>query len=258
MGGIIIYGRYCFFCGKHNDFLLYAENSYLFASNRQILNLYDLKQEEAWNYGLSTSFYIPVNNKDLTLNAEWYYTNFLEQVVVDMDSNPHEVSFHHLNGQRSYSSSIQLEASYEIIDQWTMTLAHRFLDVKTTINGELREKPLNSRFKSLLTTSYITPNNQWQFDLTTQLNGGGRMPDPDINNPLWDKEFKPFTQLQCQITKYFKTWSVYAGGENLTGFVQKNPIISADNVSSPNFDASMVWGPILGRMLYIGFRWSLD
>ena len=238
-----------------------AENSYLFAGNRQIQNiklLDDLKQESAWNYGLNLAFYIPVNDRDLTLNAEWYYTHFLEQVVVDMDSNPHAISFNNLNGQRSYSSSIQLEASYEIIDQWTMTLAHRLLDVKTTIAGVLREKPLNSRFKSLLTTSYLTPKKLWQFDFTAQLNGGGRMPDPDASYPLWQKKFKPYAQLQCQITKNFKTWSVYAGSENLTGFVQKNPIISADDVSSPDFDASMVWGPILGRMLYLGLKWSID
>ena len=238
-----------------------AENSFLFAGNRHILNsdrLKDLKQEAAWNYGLNLSFYIPVNNKELTLNAEWYYTDFNEQVVIDMDSDPHGVSFYNLNGDRSYSSSIQLEASYEITRRWTMTLAHRMLDVRTTIGGVLREKPLTSRFKSLLTTSYHTPLRKWQFDLTTQLNGGGRMPDPNPTNPMWEKEFKPFVQLQCQITKNFKTWSVYAGSENLTGFVQKNPIISANDVNSPDFDASMVWGPVLGRMLYIGLRWSID
>jgi len=237
-----------------------AENSFLFAGNRKIQNmdlLKELKQEAAWNYGLNLSFYIPVSDRELTLNAEWYYTNFSEQVVVDMDSDPHSVSFDNLNGNRSYSNSVQLEASYEIIDNWIMTLAHRMLDVKTTIGGVLREKPLNSRFKSLLTTSYYTPLKKWQFDLTAQLNGGGRMPDPDKTNPLWEKEFKPYAQLQCQITKNFKTWSVYAGSENLTGFVQKNPIISANDVTNPNFDASMVWGPILGRMLYVGLKWSI-
>ena len=237
-----------------------AENSFLFAGNRQIKNielLKDLKQEEAWNYGLNMAFYIPINNKELTLNAEWYYTDFNRQVVIDMDSDPHGVNFYELDGQ-SYSSSIQLEASYEIVERWTMTLAHRMLDVKTTIGGRLREKPLNSRFKSLLTTSYQTPLRKWQFDFTAQLNGGGRMPDPNAANPLWETEFKPYAQLQCQITKNFKTWSIYAGSENLTGFVQKDPIISHEDVNSLNFDASMVWGPILGRMLYAGFRWVVD
>ena len=108
----------------------------------------------------------------------------------------------------------------------------------------------------MLTTSYQTPLAKWQFDFTTQLNGGGRMPDPNPENPLWKKEFKPFAQLQCQITKNFKTWSVYAGSENLTGFVQKNPIISAHDVNSPDFDASMVYGPIMGRMFYVGLRFN--
>lgn len=49
--------------------------------------------EEAWNYGASVSTYVPVFGKTLNINAEYYYTDFLKQVVVDMDSNPHEVAF---------------------------------------------------------------------------------------------------------------------------------------------------------------------
>ena len=50
----------------------------------------------------------------------------------------------------------------------------------------MREKPLTSRYKSLLTAMYQTPLKKWQFDFTAQLNGGGRMPDPDKDNPLWE------------------------------------------------------------------------
>ena len=49
--------------------------------------------EEAWNLGASVSTYIPVFGKTLNVNAEYYYTDFRKQVVVDMDSNPHEVAF---------------------------------------------------------------------------------------------------------------------------------------------------------------------
>lgn len=38
------------------------------------------------------------------------------------------------------------------------------------------EKPLTSKYKGLLTASYQTPLGLWQFDVTLQLNGGGRMP----------------------------------------------------------------------------------
>jgi outer membrane receptor for ferrienterochelin and colicin len=237
-----------------------AENNYLLASNRliqHIESLDNLKQEEAWNYGFSTSAYIPLAGKELNVNLEWYFTDFQEQTVIDIDKNTHEINFYNLNGT-SYSNSLQIEASYELLERWTMTLAHRITDVKTTINGELREKPLTSRYKSLFTTSYQTPLKKWQVDFTAHLNGGGRMPDANPDNPLWEKEFKPYAILQGQITKNFKTWSVYLGSENLTDFKQPNPIISAADLNSENFDASMIWGPLHGRKIYIGLRWSIE
>ena len=146
----------------------------------------------------------------------------------------------------------------EVFRGLSVTLAHRINDVKATINGDLREKPLTSRYKGLATASYTTQLKKWQFDFTTQFNGGGRLPDPDPVNPLWEKEFGSYNIINSQITRYFRTWSVYAGVENLTNFVQENPIIDVANPYSADFDATNIWGPTHGRKLYVGFRWSLD
>ena len=146
----------------------------------------------------------------------------------------------------------------EVLKGLTMTLAHRITDAETTIGGLLREKPLTSRSKSLITASYQTPLKKWQFDFTAQFNGGGRLPDPDINQPLWDKEFGAYTIMNAQVTKYFRTWSVYLGSENLTNFVQENPIIDVQHPFSNDFDASVVWGPMHGRKIYLGFRWAIN
>jgi outer membrane receptor for ferrienterochelin and colicin len=235
-----------------------AENNYLLASNRAMNIEPNLKMEEAWNYGLSLQSYIHLFDRELSLTGEWYYTDFKQQVVVDMDSNPHAVSFANLNG-KSYSGSAQIEANMEVVKGLTLTMAHRINDVQTTIGGVLREKPLTNRSKSMITTSYQTPLKKWQFDFTAQFNGGGRLPDPDTTSPFaWEKEFDPYTILNAQITKYFRTWSVYLGSENITDFVQKNPIIDVQNPFGSNFDAAMVWGPMHGRKLYIGFRWALE
>lgn len=236
---------------------IWAENNFLFASSRNVLVNDNFKMEEAWNYGASLQFYIPVFGREMSLSAEWYYTKFINQVVVDMDFNPHMVSFYNLDG-KSFANSAQVELNMEVLKGWTLTAAHRITDVKTTIRGELREKPLTNRYKSLISTSYQTPLKKWQFDYTVQFNGGGRLPDPDLLNPLWEKEFKPYTIMNAQITKYFKTWSVYLGCENLTDFVQKNPIIDVQNPFGNDFDASLVWGPMHGRKIHLGFRWSLD
>lgn len=238
-----------------------AENNYLLASGRKVSIEADLEQEEAWNYGISSSFYLPLCGKTLNINMEYYYTNFLHQMVIDLDSDPHAVQFKNLEGD-SYSHTFQVEASYPFFKGFTLTAAYRLTDVKTTYNGELKERPLTSKYKGLLTASYQTPLGLWQFDVTFQLNGGGRMPTPyttDEDTPSWDTRYKAYGQLSAQITRWFRHWSIYVGGENMTNFKQKDPIVSASDPWSTNFDSTLVWGPVHGAIYYLGIRyyWSM-
>ena len=236
-----------------------AENNYLLASSRRIDIARNLDQDEAWNYGASASFYVPLFGKTLNLNAEYYYTDFLKQVVVDMDTDPHAVLFYNLGG-RSYSQVFQVEATYPFFPGFTLTAAYRWTDAKTTYDGQLREKPLTGKYKGLLTASYQTPLGLWQFDATLRLNGGGRMPTPYEQGDgawSWEHRYNGFEQLSAQVTRYFRNWSVYVGGENLTNFKQKNPIIDASDPWGSNFDATMVWGPMHGAKVYVGVRFNI-
>lgn len=232
-----------------------AENSYLLAGGR-CLTIDDLRQEEAWNYGASAALNIPLWGKTLKMNAEYYYTRFSNQAVVDYDSDPHAIHIANLDG-RSYSHTMQIDASYPVIDGLTLTAAYRLSDVKCTYGGRLMTKPLTNRYKGLLTASYKTPLELWQFDVTFQLNGGGRMPQPYVTDDgtlSWQTSFPAFGQLSAQVTRWFRHWSVYIGGENLTAYRQKNPIIGASDPWSRTFDPTMIWGPVHGAMAYMGVR----
>lgn len=233
-----------------------AENNFYLGSSRK-MNIEDnLKMEEAWNYGANLSFYIPLFGKELMINSEFYYTDFKNQVVVDVDSDPHAVSFYNLKGD-SYSFNFQMEATYPFFTGFTLTAAYRKTKVKTTYGGVLKDKPFTNDYKGLLTASYQTPMRKWQFDVTSQFNGGGRLPDPDKTNPLWEERFDSFVVLNAQATKFFRNWSVYVGSENLLDFVQKNPIINPENPYGNDFDTSLVWGPLHGRKLYAGLRYNI-
>ncbi|MCM1290462.1 MAG: TonB-dependent receptor [Prevotella sp.] len=232
-----------------------AENNFLLSSGR-LLVVDAAAQEAAWNYGASAAFTFNVAERPLNINLEYYYTDFLHQTIVDYDSWPGEIHVTDLHG-KSYSHTFQADVSYTIFRGMSLTAAWRINDVKATYNGVLRTKPLTSKYKGLLTASYTTPLGLWQFDATMQLNGGGRMPTPAKDaqgNPLWPENFKAFPQLNAQITRWFRNWSIYIGGENLTNFKQKNPIINAHNPWSSTFDPTMIWGPVHGIMGYIGLR----
>ena len=235
-----------------------AEYNYLLASGRNLNISKDLKQEEAWNYGVSTAFYIPMFGKTLKLNAEYYYTDFKNQAVVDYDANKELIAIYNLRG-KSYSHTFQIDASYPLLKGLEITAAYRLNDVKCTYDygKSLMEKPLTSKYKALFTASYKTPLGLWQFDATVQLNGGGRNPEPyqlADGSQSWSPRFHSFEQVSAQVTRWFRHWSIYVGGENLTGFKQETPIYGAGNPWGSDFEPTLVWGPVEGRMFYAGVR----
>jgi len=237
-----------------------AENSTMLASARQIRFLDTPKMEEAWNFGLNLTKGIDIDWRELTIQADVYRTEFVNQIVLDRDADAHEIRIYNLDG-KSYSNCAQIEASCEIIKDFDLTLAFRYNDVKMTINDTLREKPFVNRYKGLVTASYAPGT--WQFDFTTQFNGDSRIPDMSGNaTAVADgqvMERSPFyVIMNAQITKKLgKYWELYMGGENLTNYKQSHPIVSANNPFSDDFDASMVWGPLSGIRGYVGVRFQV-
>ena len=268
-----------------------ADNAAYLSSQRiYAFDAAHLAQERSMNAGVSTVFYIPIGKRELQLSGEYYYTKFLDGVIADMDRDIHRIHLYNLrdvDGAQYFSHNWQVEANMEILRGWTLTAAFRYTDVKqTTFNPkggadqlgayELRDKPLQNKFKGIISTSYQTPLKTWQFDLTAQFNGEGRMPDGFVR-PEGSKQYRElpngqvyhkwYPQLLGQITKYFRTWSIYLGAENMTNFTQDNPIVGATveheghrlvDPSSSSYDASMIWAPIHGWKLYLGFRWALE
>ena len=249
-----------------------ADNSFILPSSRVLSLADEIKQERAVNTGVSTTFYIPLGNKQLQLSAEYYYTHFLNSLIVDLDQDKHAVHIYNqkdLSGAKSFAHCAQVEASIEVLRGWTWTAAFRWTDVKqTTIDAEgqarLRTKALTNRFKGVITTSYQTPLKKWQFDVTAQFNGISRMPDGftamgDYRGGYGTpKEISWYPQLMAQITKYFRTCSLYLGAENMTNFKQANPIIDSFHPYGADFDASMVCAPTTGWKIYLGFRYDLE
>lgn len=260
-----------------------ADNTACLPGNRvYALGKEFLAQEKTVNTGITATFHIPISKRELQLAGEYYYTRFLDGVIADIDADLHRVNLFNISdidAAQSFAHNWQIEADAEILRGWTMTAAFRYTDVRqSTFSAAentyiLRDKPLQNKFKGIISTSYQTPLHTWQFDFTAQFNGYGRMPDgfviPDGSSQYMERKgyvyHRWYPQLLAQITKFWRTCSLYAGAENMTNFRQDSPIAGARmadsgyiDPTSADYDASMVWGPIHGWKVYIGFRWALD
>lgn len=236
-----------------------SENIYLLASSRPLVWETDAFQEKAWNYGISFVQNYSLWKKDLQINTEFFRTDFQAQLIADRESSASSILLSGLDG-KSFSNSFQADLRYEPINRLEVLLAYRINDVKQTINGDLLEKPLTSKYKGLINLNYSTNLKKWMFDYTVQFNGGGRILQIDEAgmNMTDNLKFSPYTVMNFQISKFFRYWNIYAGSENFTNFKQKHPIIGADNPFGLGFDATNVWGPVLGRRIYAGIRIKLN
>jgi hypothetical protein len=232
------------------------ENSGYLASNRKyILESYNTI-EDAWNYGANMYYTTGILGIPVDFNMDFYRTDFVNQLVVDLDKSADEVNLYSLKSVdgKSYSNAFQVDATLQPLTNFFITLAYRMNDVKMTLNGELREKPLQSKHKAFLNFQYNTEMNEWMFDFTIDYNGSGRLPK-DANNEY--KRYDPFILMNAQITKSFGNFDIYVGGENLTNFMIKDAIKGNLNPKAVGFDASMIYGPVTGMSAYLGLRYKL-
>ena len=237
---------------------LFAENFSIMASQRLIHIDSDLKQENAWNFGVNLTHDFHLFGREAQVDLEAYRTSFISQVIADLDSIPADVFFYNLDG-KSYANSYMAQITFEPVNRLSVLAAFRVSDVKTTINNELRQKPMVNAYKGIVSLNYATKFDKWKFDFTTQFIGKARIPDTDkMPASLQREDYSPaYVQLFAQVTRKFKAFEVYLGGENLTNFTQKDPITEAFAPYHTHFDTSMVWGPLVGATVYAGFRYVL-
>ena len=237
---------------------LLAENSAAFVSQRVLNFAPEPGNEEAWNYGLNFAWSFTLFNEKAEFSVDAYRTSFVKQVIADQDSLPTALFFYNLNG-KSYANSAQIQFTFSPLKRFNITAAFRYNDVKVTEGGELRQKAMVNQYKGLISLAYATKFEKWRFDLTGQLNGPARMPDTQkmpvkLQRPGWSPVW---FNLLGQVTRKFKHFDIYLGGENLTNFRQMDPIAEYWKPYHTHFDGSMAWGPVVGITVYAGIRLTI-
>ena len=245
-----------------------VDNIGVFSTGKEFVGSYNEHiLEDAWTFGGNITYYIPVGASSNTyVSFDYFRTQFAQQMVVDYEQGRTMIDFYALDGRQSYTDNYQLDFSIDPIERFNITTTVRYTNAKIERKGEMApvEKPMTSRFKAVLNLQYATNLNRWIFDFTASLNGSCRVYDfmTDMKdaegNLLYKNGRTPvYPLLYAQVTRRFKGWDVYMGAENLTNFRQKNAIIGASDPRQASFDASCIWGPLMGVKAHVGFRFTL-
>jgi hypothetical protein len=236
----------------------FIENATTMASSRNVMVLEKLNPEVAWNYGTSITQSFKIGKGNTTILIDFYRTDFENQVIADVYSNHTQLRLYNLKG-KSYSNSFQTEVIYEPLKKLEFRAAFKYQDVKSTYNDVLLTKPLVAKHRILFNTAYATKFDKWKYDATLKWFGIQQLPSTaDQPHNIHMSSTSPnYYTINAQITRTFKKWEMYVGVENALNYMQHHQIVDAANPFGNHFDASAIWGPIMGRVIYTGLRWSL-
>jgi outer membrane receptor for ferrienterochelin and colicins len=243
---------------------IFAENQQYFASNRTIEiknnggNVYGLKPEIAWNYGVSLAQDFKFLKRKSNIVLDFFRTDFTHQVLVDLYQSPQKILFYNLESS-SFANSFQAQWDFSLAKNLDFRLAYKYYEVQANYISGKQEVPFIAKNRGFANVSYATNKTDkggfWAFDLTYNLIGAQNLPTTESNPQEFQlgKKSKAFSTLNGQIAKNFTDkLRLYLGAENITSYKQDRPILDAKNPFGNYFDAAMVYAPIMPVNFYLG------
>ncbi len=243
--------------------LFYSSREIIFTENSIPTDFSTMKADEAWNYGLSIINSFKLFGRDSQLILDYYITDFQNKVIADWET-PSQINFYNLTG-KSFSNSFQAQLTYVLSNSVDLLFAYKNTVAETDyiLHGRLKN-PLTPSDRLFFNFSYNgSPNENgrsWKYDFTFNHIGEQRIPSTQDNPEQYrlPSISDRLNLINTQITRVFgESFQLYLGVENLTNYKQENAIISSDNPFGNYFDATYVYGPIFGRMSYIGLRYYI-
>ena len=238
-----------------------TDNIWMMATGRKFTvdNLND-DIEKALTVGGSLTQYIKLGGyEDATLSFDYFRTQLYNTVLADQEFAGDQIKVYN-NGERSFTDTYQVDFQWTPLKGFDVFATFRYTNSLITLNrdGELFEveRPLTSRYKTLINLQYALPFRKWVFDVTAQYNGPMRRPSLDGN--IMREDLSPaYPMFYAQVSRKIRSVELYVGCENIGNYIQPDPILNAADPFSPAFNSSSVWGPLMGRKFYLGFRFNL-
>lgn len=240
----------------------FTDNIWMLATGRQIVNNIEAGRdlEQAATFGGSLSHTLSlVGYNDMTVSVDFFRTQFSNTVYADQEWADGTIRLYNTD-LPSWANNYQIDVQWTPAEGLDIFTTFRYTDSRVTLERDgskmLVDRPLVGKFKGLVNVQYATKFRRWVFDFTAQLNGPMRLPALDGN--IAASEYSPiYPMFYGQVSHRVGQWDIYVGCENILNYMQMDPIVGINKPFSPDFNSSVVWGPLMGRKFYIGARFNL-
>ncbi|MGA0818489.1 MAG: TonB-dependent receptor plug domain-containing protein [Schleiferiaceae bacterium] len=221
-------------------------------------------EESGWTASGSAVWNYVANYYPGSVVVDVQASNLGKAMVLDFYRSATDLYFYSTELQ-ARSASIQWE--HQFSKNWKARAAYRLQDVQAKYFGLWDRVPYVAPQRIMLHAEYQF-RQKWFANATWQHYAG--MPLPAGPGGTQRENRPRFALLHGQIRRATSWGDAYLGVENALNVRQDEPVLGAvdhlnnhqflgadDPSFASNFDATRVWGPIFGRMFYLGINLAL-
>jgi outer membrane receptor for ferrienterochelin and colicins len=243
---------------------LFTEEHAALTGSRSVVIAEELKPEQSWNVNVNYATLMDHANGYVSLDGTLFYTYFTNKIVGDFNTSPDSIIFDNLRGHAvskgiTLNTEVAFTNSLKLIGGMTLMDVYQKEKDKTGIERRIAQQ-FAPEFSATYTVSYTFSKPSITLDLSGRTNGPMSLPvlpDPSID-PRPSRS-PTYTILNFQITKIFNSGlEIYGGCKNILNFVPRDPILFAEDPSSPYFDTSYNYAPIQGIKGFAGIRFTFQ
>lgn len=228
---------------------------------RDVVILEELKPERSHNVTLNFNHTHNVWGYG-NLDADLFYTYFLNKIVADYTQDPQLIVYENLSGYgTSRGVSVSLFQAFRRVPlqlRLGVTCMQVFEISHNDILGKIKADQLFvPHFSGTFSIGYEWKKVGLSFNYTGKAMGHQLLPeyDPPFERPTES----PWYSLQnFQVTKKFKSgFEIFSGIKNVLNYTQPSPLINPENPYDVTFDTSYAYGPLQPRRYYLGIRYNI-
>lgn len=234
---------------------IFAQNLQQFYSGRKLEIVssvtglpYGLKAERGRSLNFSTAFNYRILPGKGSILLDLFASVIQDQVIADVEKEGLIRIYNSGGNGESQGAGIQLDQ--KLGRRFSVRMAWRYAASWLAYEDQTRMRALHSFHRAMLNIDFFLGRN-FQLNSGLQIHGRKRLYGSSAFSPL-------FPVWNLQISKIRENrFELALGVENLLDFRQQDLVQYPDSSMNPGFDAARIWGPAVGRMVYMNVRFML-
>jgi len=244
---------------------LFSEDHASYHGFRTVVVTEDIKPERSYNATLNLNKVIQRGKYMGTIDVDVFYTHFQNKIIADYETDVNKIIYQNLSQNefavsKGVSVSMKNEFAIPLEIGYGATYQHIYAMQENT-SGKVEQDfiDLSPRFSAVYNICYELKKYHLDIDLTGRFTGSMPLPTPDPAIVNDDQLSEPYMIHGLQLSyQKLKDTKIYLGVDNLLDWKpQQQPIIHWQDPFSDEFDTGNVFGPIHGRVIYLGLKYAL-